>query len=138
MSEVGIFLFSGPFIYLFLRAIYERQVAKTSLSRRIVDEKNIDRLSVDSNKALMIFTDQTHLPPPSPIQNSGYPVVDHISNHYGNYLSTTPLKMESLMVESKQHLTPSEKRQGIVETTNGLFEDHLRLNSPYSRLFLDF
>ena len=42
------------------------------------------------------------------------------------------------MVESKQHLTPSEKRQGIVETTNGLFEDHLRLNSPYSRLFLDF
>ena len=101
-------------------------MAKTSLSRRIVDEKNIDRLSVDSNKALMIFTDQTHLPPPSPIQNSGDSVVDHISNHYGNYLSTTPLKMESLMVESKQHLTPSEKRQGIVENTNGLFEDHLR------------
>ena len=47
------------------RAIYERQVAKTSLSRRIVDEKDIERLSVNQNRALMIFQDQTNLPTPS-------------------------------------------------------------------------
>jgi len=97
------------------RAIYERQVAKLSLSRRIVDEKNIDRLTVDSNRALMIFKDQTFLPPPDPLgEDAGDSIIQEISKEdiCGNYLSSTPIKMESLMVESKQQLTASEKRQG--------------------------
>ena len=53
------------------RAIYERQVAKTSLSRRIVDEKDIERLSVNSNRALMIFQDQTNTPTPEPLVDTG-------------------------------------------------------------------
>ena len=56
---------------MYLRAIYERQVAKTSLSRRIVDEKDIERLSVNSNRALMIFQDQTNTPTPEPLVDTG-------------------------------------------------------------------
>ncbi|CBY41468.1 unnamed protein product [Oikopleura dioica] len=94
------------------RAIYERQVAKTSLSRRIVDEKNIDRLRVDSNRALLIFQDQSNLPPPPPMtaEEAGDSVIEEVSRECGKYLSHTPIKMESLIVESKQQLTASEKR----------------------------
>ena len=46
-------------------------MAKTSLSRRIVDEKDIERLSVNSNRALMIFQDQTNTPTPEPLVDTG-------------------------------------------------------------------
>jgi len=85
---------------------------KTSLSRRIVDEKNIDRLRVDSNRALLIFQDQSNLPPPPPMtaEEAGDSVIEEVSRECGKYLSHTPIKMESLIVESKQQLTASEKR----------------------------
>ena len=86
-------------------------MAKLSLSRRIVDERNIDRLTVDSNRTLMIFKDQTHLPPPPSLtaEQAGDIIIQKVSEDLGSYLSQVPIKMESLIVESKprdeQHFT---------------------------------
>ncbi|CAG5105303.1 Oidioi.mRNA.OKI2018_I69.chr1.g2007.t1.cds [Oikopleura dioica] len=43
-------------------------------------------------------------------EEAGDSVIEEVSRECGKYLSHTPIKMESLIVESKQQLTASEKR----------------------------
>ena len=63
----------------------------------------------------MIFKDQTNLPSPEPIKNSEDSIIDVVSTECGSYLSSTPIKMESLIVESKEQMSAFEKREAKAE-----------------------